>query len=146
MAQTLKDRLRNDLNAARRSRDKLRTLLLTTTLSDIRNKEIDVGHELSDNEVVGVLTTAIKRRREAAEQMRAGARTELATKEESEAAILAAYLPAALSEAEVRAMIDEAIAGGASSIGAVMARIAPRIKGRFEGREANRLAREALGG
>lgn len=146
MAQTLKERLRGDLNDARRSRDKLRTLVLTTTISDVRNKEIDVGHELSDEEVVGVLTTAIKRRREAAEQMRAGARAELAEKEESEATILAAYLPAGLSEDEVREMIREAIAGGASSIGAVMGQIAPRIKGRFEGREANRLAREALGG
>ncbi|HET9985370.1 MAG TPA: GatB/YqeY domain-containing protein [Longimicrobiales bacterium] len=146
MAQTLKERLRDDLNDARRSRDKLRTLVLTTTISDVRNKEIDVGHELSDDEVVGVLTTAIKRRREAAEQMRAGGRTELAEKEEAEATILAAYLPAGLSEDDVREMIREAIAGGASSIGAVMGQIAPRIKGRFEGREANRLAREALGG
>jgi uncharacterized protein YqeY len=145
MAQTLKDRLRDDLNDARRARDKLRTLVLTTTISEVRNKEIEVGHELSDDEVVGVLTTAIKRRREAAEQMRAGARTELAEKEESEASILTAYLPAALSEAEVRDMVRQAIAGGASNIGAVMGQIAPRIKGRFEGKEANRIAREELG-
>lgn len=145
MAETLKERIRSDLNAARRNRDKLGTLVLTTTLSDVRNREIEVGHELSDDEVVQVVSSAIKRRREAAEQMRAGGRTELADKEEREAELLQSYLPPPLTEAEVRAMVREAIALGADGIGAVMGRIAPRIKGRFEGREANRIAREELG-
>ncbi len=145
MAESLKDRLREDLNEARRGRDKLATSLLTMTISEVRNREIEVGHELSDAEVIEVLSSAIKRRRESAEQMRAGGRTELAEKEEQEAEILRKYLPAQLSEAEVREMVREAIAGGANNIGAVMGRIAPRIKGRFEGREANRIAREELG-
>jgi len=145
MAETLKDRLREDLNDARRNRDKLKTLLLTTTLAEVRNREIEVGHELSDDEVIAVITSAIKRRRESAEQMRAGGRIDLAEKEEREAELLRAYLPAQLSEAEVREMIREAIAGGANNIGAVMGQIAPKIKGRFEGREANRIAREELG-
>lgn len=146
MAEKLKDQLREDLNTARRARDKLRTQLLTTTLSEVRNREIDVGHELSDDEVVGVLTTAIKRRREAAEQMRAGHRGELADKEEAEAEILAHYLPEPLREEEVRRMVRELIDSGAVQIGAVMGKLAPRIKGRFDGREANRIAREELGG
>ncbi|HEX7120014.1 MAG TPA: GatB/YqeY domain-containing protein [Longimicrobiales bacterium] len=145
MAESLKERLRSDLNTARRNRDKLSTMVLTTTLSEVRNREIDVGHELSDDEVIEVVSSAIKRRRESAEQMRAGGRTELAEKEERESEILRTYLPAQLSEAEVREMIREVVAQGADSIGAVMGRIAPRIKGRFEGREANRLAREELG-
>jgi uncharacterized protein YqeY len=114
MADTLKDTIRNDLNAARRERDKLRTMVLTTFISEIRNKEIDLGHELDDAEVHGVATTAIKRRREAAEQMRGGGREELAQKEEQEAAILQAYLPPQLGEDEVRAMVREAISAGAA--------------------------------
>lgn len=146
MADTLKDTIRNDLNAARRDRDKLRTTVLTTFISEIRNKEIDVGHELDDAEVHGVATTAIKRRREAAEQMRAGNREELAQKEEQEAAILQAYLPPQLGEDEVRAMVREAIAAGARDIGGVMKAVSPRTKGQFDGRELNRIAREELAG
>jgi uncharacterized protein YqeY len=102
MAAELKERIRADLNAARRERDRLRTELLTTTLSDIRNREIELGHELSDEETIEVLSRAIKRRQEAAEQMRAGKREELAEKEEREAALLSAYLPPPLDEAEER--------------------------------------------
>lgn len=145
MAESLKDRLREDLNEARRGRDKLATSLLTMTISEVRNREIEVGHELSDAEVIEVLSSAIKRRRESAEQMRAGGRTELAEKEEQEAALLAAYLPPPLEEAEVRTLVREAIQGGARSIGEVMGRIMPHIKGRFDGREANRIVREELG-
>jgi uncharacterized protein len=144
MSESLKERIRADLNGARRSRDKLATMVLTTMLSEVRNREIEVGHELSDDEVVQAVTSAIKRRRESAEQMRAGGRTELAEKEEREAELLQVYLPPQLTESEVREMVREAIAGGANNIGAVMGRIAPRIKGRFEGREANRIAREEL--
>lgn len=145
MAETLKDRIRHDLNESRKARDREHTELLTTTISEIRNKEIDVGHELSDDEVVGVLATAIKRRREAAEQMHAGHRDELAQKEEREAAVLQGYMPAGLSEAEVRALVREAVAGGANNLGLVMKAISPKIKGRFDGKEANRIVREELG-
>ena len=144
MAGTLKDTIRDDLNTARRERDKLRTMVLTTFLSEIRNKEIDVGHELGDPEVHGVATTAIKRRREAAEQMRAGGREELASKEEQEAAILQAYLPPQLGEDEVRALVRAAMAAGASDLGGVMKQVMPKAKGRFDGRELNRVVREEL--
>jgi len=140
----LKDKIRDDLNAARRERDKLRTTLLTTTISEIRNKEIELQHDLSDGEVVDVIQKAIKRRREAAEQMRAGNRAELAEKEESEAEQLSGYLPPQMSEADVRAMVREAIAGGANTMGAVMGKIAPRIKGVFDGRAANAIVKEEL--
>ena len=70
----LQERIRADLNSARKSRDKLRTLVLTTFLSEIRNREIEVGGSVENEEVERLLTTAIKRRREAAEQMRAGGR------------------------------------------------------------------------
>lgn len=143
---SLKDTIRADLNAARRERDKPRTTLLTMTISEIKNKEIEIQHELSDPEVVDVIQKAIKRRKEAADQMRAGNRVELAEKEENEASLLAGYLPPQMTETEVRAMIKETIAGGATTMGAVMGKIAPRIKGVFDGREANRIVKEELGG
>jgi uncharacterized protein YqeY len=142
---SLKEKIREDLNAARRDRDKLRTMLLSTTVSEIRNKEIELRRDLSDPEVVDVIQKAIKRRHEAAEQMRAGGRGELADKETQEAEQLSAYLPPQLSEERVRELVREAIAGGASNLGAVMGKIMPHIKGVFDGKEANRIVREELG-
>ena len=142
---TLKEQVRLDLNDARRGRDKLRTTLLTTFISEIRNREIELGSELNDEQVQAVAITAIKKRREAAELMRANDRAELAEKEEQEAAVLQAYLPAQIGEDEVRAMIQEAIAAGAKNLGEVMKQVSPRTKGRFEGKELNRIAKEVLG-
>ena len=141
----LSEKIRDDLNAARKERDKLRTTVLTTMLSEIKNKQIEVQHELSDEEVVEAVNRQIKRRREAAEQMRAGGREELAQKEEQEAEMLKAYLPQQLSEDDARAIVREAIAGGAKDVGAVMKAVMPKLKGRFDGKETNRLVREELG-
>ena len=138
-------KIRDDLTVARKERDKLRTTVLTTMLSEIRNKEIEVQHELTDDEVVEVVNRQIKRRREAAEQMRAGAREELALKEEQEAELLKAYLPQQLSEADARAIVRAAIDGGAKDVGAVMKAVMPKLKGKFDGKETNRLVREELG-
>lgn len=145
MAASLLERLRADLNRARKARDKDRTLLLGTTLAEARNREIELGRPLTDDDVSAVLTAAVKRREEAAHQMREAARTELADRETSEAEALRAYLPEQLGEDEVRALVAEAVAAGASDLGAVMRAVMPRIRGRFDGRDTNRLAREALG-
>jgi len=142
----LKARLQHDLAEARKARDKARTLVLSTTLSEIRNREIDMGSEAGDPEVLEVLTKAIKQRRDSAEQMTAGGRPELAAKETAEAELLKGYLPEQLSPDEVRAMIREIMGGGATAMGAVMGQLVPRIKGRFDGKEANALVREALEG
>jgi uncharacterized protein len=141
---SLKERLRGDLNTARRERARTRVLVLTTTLAELKNREIELGREATDEEVAEVLQRAIKRRREAAEQMRAGGRVELAEKEEAEGALLGAYLPAPLGEADVRALVREVIAAGATNIGDAMRQVMPRLKGRFDGREANRIVREEL--
>lgn len=145
MAESLKEQLRSDLNNARKAREKLRTTVLSTFLSDIRNREIEIGGEAGDSEIQSLLTTAIKRRREAAEQMRAGNREELASKEEEEAALLQSYLPPQLGEDEVRALVRDAVARGAKDLGTVMKDVMPRVKGRFEGKELNRIVREELG-
>lgn len=146
MTTPLKQRLQSDLDQARRARDKARTLLLSTTLSELRNREIDAGREADDDLVIEVLTRALKQRRDAAEQMRSGGREDLAEKEEAEAEVLSTYLPAGLDADEVRAMIAAIRAEGVEAMGAVMGRLMPEIRGRFDGREANRLVREALEG
>ena len=144
MAETLKDRMRSDLNEARKSKDKLRTSVLTMTLSEVRNREIDLGRELEDADVVAVVTRALKQRKEAADQMREAGREELAEKEEREARVLDAYTPESMDEDEVRALVKDAIASGADNMGAVMGVIMPRIRGRFDGKDANRIVREEL--
>ena len=146
MSTPLKERLRADLNEARKAREKLRTLVLSMTLSDLRNREIELGKEADDAEALSVLTKAVKRRKEAADLMRDAGRMELAEKETSEAEILGAYLPEGLSEEEVREMVREVLAGGASEMGPVMGQLMPRLKGRFDGKEANRIVREELAG
>ncbi|HSH45976.1 MAG TPA: GatB/YqeY domain-containing protein, partial [Longimicrobiales bacterium] len=138
-------RMRADLNEARRERDKVRTGVLTMTLSEVRNREIELGRDLEDQDVIAVVAKAVKKRKEAADQMRSAGREELAEKEEREAEILDDYTPAGMDEDEVRQIVREAISGGADNMGAVMGAIMPRIKGRFDGREANRIVREELG-
>lgn len=145
MSDSLKETLRQDLNAARKQREKLKTAVLSTFLSEVKNREIEKGGEATDEDLQTLLTTAIKRRREAAEQMRAGNREELAEKEDTEAEMLQAYLPPQLGENEVREMVRAAVADGASDIGGVMKAVMPKVKGRFEGKELNRIAREELG-
>ncbi len=139
---TLKDRIRQDMNAARRQRERDRTRLLSTLLSDIRNREIEKRHELDDAEVAEVLARGVKLRNEAAEQM--ASRPELAARERAEVEIIQAYMPAQLSEEEIRQKIVNAIEAGAANIGALMGRVMPELKGRAEGREVNRIAREEL--
>jgi uncharacterized protein YqeY len=139
---TLQERIRNDMNAARRRQDRDHARLLSTVLSDIHNREIQVGHALQDDEVVEVLARAVKMRNEAAEQM--ASRPELADKERGEAEILTGYMPAQLGEDEIRRIVEEAIAAGGTNIGAVMGRVMPQVKGRADGREVNRIAREVL--
>lgn len=141
----LKQRLREDLNAARRERDKARTVVLTTTLSELKNREIELGREAADEDVTEIVTRAIRKRREAVDQFRGAGRLELAEKEEREAALLAGYLPPQLEEAAVRGLVEEIVAGGAKSVGEVMGQLVPRIRGRYDARDANRIVREVLG-
>ena len=144
MSSGLKKQIQEDLNDARRAGDRLTRDVLSMVLSDIRNREIEIGEDADDDEVRRVLSKAVKQREEAAEQMRKGGRPELAEKEEREAEIVTEYLPPPLDEDRVREMVREAIDQGADSIGPVMGRIMPRIRGRFDGKEANRIVREEL--
>jgi len=140
----LLERLQSDLNASRKSGDKARTLLLGTIIADARNREIELRHELTDDEVIEVLRRGIKKRRESIEMYTKGARQDLADKERVEVDILATYLPAAVSDDELRAAVRAAIAGGAKNIGAVMGRVLPQFKGRAEGGTISAIAKEEL--
>ncbi len=144
MATGLEDQIRNALNQARKARDRLRTDALSLSLSELKYKEIEAGQKADDEMVRAVLVRAIKQRREAAEQMRSGSREDLALKEESEAAVLAEFLPPELAEAEVRAIVREILADGPVEIGPLMGRLMPRIRGRFDGKVANRIVREEM--
>lgn len=145
MSSDLKARIQEDVNTARKQREKLRVLVLSTVLSEIRNKEIDGGGDLDDDGVVQVISKAIKQREDAARQMRDAGRDELAEQEDAQAEILESYLPEQLSEDEVRVLVREAIEAGADEMGPLMGKIMPRIRGRFDGKEANRIVREELG-
>jgi uncharacterized protein YqeY len=137
-------RLQGDLNSARKSQDKPGTLLLSTVLSEIKNKKIELRHDPVDADVIEVLRKSIKRRRESIEMYTKGGRQDLADKETAEAAALEKYLPAQVSDADLRAAVKAAIAGGATQIGAVMGKVLPQFKGRADGGTINAIAREEL--
>jgi len=137
-------RLQGDLNAARRAQDKPAVLLLGSIIADVRNAEIALGRAITDADVVEVMRRGIKRRREAIEMYDAGARAELAQQERIEVGLLERYLPAAPADEEIREAIRQAIAGGASNVGAVMGKVMPQFKGRAEGGQINAIAREEL--
>ena len=140
----LSERLQTDLNASRKGGDKARTLLLGTIIADVRNREIELKRDLTDDDVIDVLRRGIKKRRESIEMYEKGNRTDLAEKERAEATALAAYIPAAVSDDELRAAVRAAIAGGANNIGAVMGRVMPQFKGRAEGGTISAIAKEEL--
>jgi hypothetical protein len=137
-------RLQGDLNSARKSQDKAGVLLLGTVLSEVKNKKIELKRDPTDADVIDVLRKSIKRRRESIEMYTKGNRQDLADKESSEAAALEKYLPAQVSDEELRAAVRAAIAGGATQIGAVMGKVLPQFKGRAEGGTINAIAREEL--
>jgi uncharacterized protein YqeY len=132
------------MNEARKSRDQARTLLLSTILSDVQNREIELKHPLSDEETVEVLRRGVKRRRESIEAYEKGGRAELAARESAEVKICEEFLPATVPPDEIRAAVREAVAGGATDMGKVMAAVMPRFKGRAEGKVVNQIVREEL--
>jgi len=137
-------RLQGDLNSARKSQDKAGTLLLSTVLSEVKNKKIELRRDPTDADVIDVLRKSIKRRRESVEMYTTGKRADLADKEAAEAAALEKYLPAQVSNDELRAAVKAAIAGGATQIGAVMGKVLPQFKGRADGGTISAIAREEL--
>lgn len=145
---TLKERLQTDTTAAMRSGDALRRDVLRMASNAMYLVEKRQGKPLSDDEELQVLSREVKTRRESVEAYRAAGREDLATKEESEIAVLSGFLPQALDENELRTLIGEAIAatGAASArdLGKVMGWLAPRTRGRADGKRVSELVAQAL--
>jgi uncharacterized protein len=145
---SLKEQIQTELTAAMRSGDALRRDVLRMVTSAAYNLEKRQQKPLSDDELLGVLSREVKTRRESVEAFRKGGREELATKEEAEIAIIQEFLPQALSEEEIRSLVDEAIAAtGASSardMGKAMGWLAPRTRGRADGKHVSELVAQAL--
>ena len=137
-------RLQGDLTNARKAQDKALLLTLSTVLADLKNRKIELLRELTDDDVIDVLRKGIKKRRESVEMYEQGKRDDLAAKERSEVTTLERYLPAKVSDDELRAAVRAAIAGGAANIGSVMGKVMPQFKGRAEGGTINAIAREEL--
>ena len=137
-------RLQSDLNSARKAQDKGRVTLLGTIISDARNREIELRRALTDDDVIDTLRKGIKKRRESIEMYDKGGRADLAAVERGEVELLGKYLPAAVSDDEIRAAVVAAIAGGADNVGAVMGKVMGQFKGRAEGGTINAIVREEL--
>ena len=137
--------VQGELLDARKAQDKDRVLLLGTVLAELKNREIELKRDLSDDDVVEVLRKAIKRRRESVEMYQQGGREELAAAERREAEALETWLPAAPTEAEMRAVARAAVDAGAAALGAVMGALMKSFKGKADGAVLNRIAREELG-
>ncbi len=128
--------------------DKLRVTVLRGLKSDLKYRRIDKGNDLTDADIIEVLSSAAKKRREAIEQFTAGKRQDLADKEQAELEIITTYLPRQMSEDELRVLIADAITeSGAASpaqLGLVMKVLMPRVKGKADGKLVNKLAAEML--
>jgi uncharacterized protein YqeY len=148
----LKERLRADLHAAMRARDQVRMRTLRMALTSITNEEVAgaSARDLTDDEIVKVLTREARKRREAAEAFSTAGRGDQAAAERAEGEVLAGYLPAQLSDDELAALVDAAIAetgaSGMASMGQVMKTVTPRVAGRADGARVAAEVRRRLSG
>jgi hypothetical protein len=147
---SLKARLTEDMKQALKAGDKSRLSVVRMALAAIKQREVDDRVELDDGEVVGVIEKMIKQRRESASQYRSGNREDLATKEEGEVEVLSNYLPEPLSDAEIEALIGQAIeASGAQTLrdmGKVMGQIKAKAQGRVDMGQVGERVKALLGG
>jgi len=148
----LKEKLQNDLTEAMRARDEVRSSTIRMVLTAIKNEEVSgkEARELSDAEVITVLSREAKKRREAAEAFEQAGAKDRADMEKAEGVVIAEYLPVQLSESEIREMINAAIAEtgatGPQQMGLVMKSIQPKIAGRADGGVVSSLVKAALSG
>lgn len=145
---SLKERLSEEMKDAMRSQDKIRLSTIRMLLSAVKNKEIDLGKKLADEEVVETITSQVKQRKDSIEQFTKAGRSDLAEKEEAELRILQEFLPEQLTteevEAEVEMAVKEAEASGMKDLGKVMKLLMPRVAGRADGKLVSDKVRERL--
>lgn len=147
---SLKDRVTEDMKTALRARDTARLSAIRLLLAAIKQREIDERKEVNDAEVLAIMEKMVKQRRDSIAQFEAGGREDLAQGERFEVSVLQGYLPAALSDSEVNAAIDAAIAEtgarGAQEMGKVMAVLKPKLAGRADMGKVSALVRSKLAG
>jgi uncharacterized protein YqeY len=143
------EQIREDQTLALKAREKEKLSTLRLLSSELKNRRIELGRDLTDDDAIEVLMRALKQRREAEEQFAKGGRPELAAREAAEAALIREFLPEPLTPEELEGLIDAAIAEtGATTMrdmGAVMGRLMPEIKGRAEGAVVSARVKERLG-
>jgi uncharacterized protein YqeY len=146
------EQIETDLRTAMKARDPETVATLRMVLAAIKNARVSAGRsgDVSDAEVADILAKQGKQRSEAAAAYRDGGRDELADKEERELAIIQRYLPAALDDDELAAIVDQAVAetgaSGPGDLGAVMSAVMPKVKGRADGKRVNAMVRARLQG
>jgi len=152
LAKPLVKRIEADLIVAIKARDKLATTVLRGVKSELKNTQIAKGtrgDKIKDEDVLTILSSAAKKRRESIEAYTTGGRDDLVAQEKSELEIIERYLPAQMSEDEIRAVIKGAIAehdiDSPAKLGLLMKEIMPKFKGKADGKLVNKIAREALG-
>ena len=149
MTETLKDRLRGEITSALRAGDKVRLSALRMLSAAVTNREKELRHELSDDELRDVAAKEVKKRIESIEAFDGAGRTELADRERAEREAIEPYAPARMDEAQVDALIEEAFAAtgasGRQDLGAVMGFVMGRAKGQVDGAVVQRKVRERLG-
>lgn len=137
-----------DLRKSIKEQDKGRLSVLRGLKTAIKNKQVELREELTDDQIRGVLSSEIKKRKEAIEKFGQGLRQDLVEKEEEELRILSSYLPPQLSTEEIKGVVTQAIeeisASGPKDLGKVMKSVMPKLAGRADGREVNRIAQELL--
>lgn len=145
---TLADKLMNDIKDAMKSGAKDRLVTLRSLHAQIKDATVNAGKDMTDDAVVAVVAKQLKQRADAVTQFKTAGREDLVANEEREIAILKAYQPAQLSEAEVTALVAEAIAAtGATTkkeMGKVMAALMPKVKGKADGAMVNRIVASKL--
>ncbi|MDF2635181.1 MAG: hypothetical protein K0R78_2055 [Pelosinus sp.] len=147
---SLKERLTEDMKQAMKDKEtgKLRLSVIRMVRANIKNVEIDSKQELSDDEVLDVVSKEVKMRRDSIEEFKKGNRLDLVENLELEIEVLMKYLPEQLSEAEVRTLVEQAVveakAVSPKDMGKVMAVLMPKVKGRADGKLVNTIVREML--
>jgi len=145
----LQQRITEDLKNAIRSKDDIRVSCLRLLKASIKNKQVEKGRDLTDEEVMGLISSAIKKGKEAVEAFRQGNREDLAGKEESEIKIFQEYLPRQLAREEIETVVREVMtqlgASGPKDLGRVMKEAVARMAGRADGKTVNEIARNLLG-
>ena len=140
---SLKDQLDEGLKEAMKSGNRVAVAAIRLSLSEIKNAAIDKRRPLEDNEIVNILRSGVKKRQESIEMFAKGGRPELVEKETAELKVIEGYLPAGMGAAELEALVAEAIAetGAASmkDIGRIMKAVLPKVAGRADGAEINKL-------